>query len=50
MYEDPNFGPEMTRYRALELAIRNGSDSPEQTVDRAQQYADFMTEQQRASV
>jgi len=28
MYEDHNFGPEMTRYRALELAIRNGADPP----------------------
>lgn len=50
--EDPNFGPEMTAYRALELAIRSGftSGNPAPTdeiVERARKYRDFMTEASR---
>lgn len=40
---DPNYSPEMTRYRALDLAIRHGQDSPEETVARAAKYAEFIT-------
>lgn len=39
---DPNFGPEMTRYRALDLAIRNGEGTADATVKRAAKYAEFI--------
>jgi hypothetical protein len=33
----------LNRYNALELAIRNGPATPEQTVERAKEYEKFLS-------